>query len=67
METKEGFAGVVGFTTPGIGVLMLRCGAGSHIVKMRCYFGGLLFTSRHGSRRLVHGDDVLGEVHLSCG
>ena len=45
METEKGSAGVVGFMTPTIGVLMLRCGAGSHIVKMRCFFGGLLLYS----------------------
>ena len=35
METEEGSAGVVGFMTPRIGVLMLRCGHGSDIVSWR--------------------------------
>ena len=65
METEEGSAGVVGFMTR-IGVLMLRCGRGSGIVKMHCFFGDFFFTPRHKSSRCGYGDDVPGEVHRSC-
>ena len=40
-----GSAGVVSFMTPRIRVLMLRCGEGSHIVKIHCFFGGVLLYS----------------------
>lgn len=66
METEERSAGVVGFMTTRIGVLMLRCGHESGIVKMHCFFGDFFFTPRHGSSRCGYGDDVSGEVHRSC-
>ena len=52
-ETEEGSAGVVSFMTPRIRVLMLRCGDGSHIVKMLVSLG-VFFTQ--GSVRLGYGD-----------
>mgnify|MGYP003692222091 CR=1 FL=1 len=36
--TKEGSIKIVTFMTPGAGVLVLRCGHISHIVKMHYFF-----------------------------
>ena len=41
--------------------------AGGHIVKCIVSLGVFFFTLRQGSGRLGYGDDVPGEVHLSCG
>ena len=38
MITKEGYAKIVNFMTPGAGVFVLGCGHLSHIVKMHYFF-----------------------------
>ena len=47
MVTWERSIGVVTFMTLRIRVLLLRCGDGSNIVKMHCFFG--LITVTRGS------------------
>ena len=44
MMTKEGSTKIVTFMTPGAGVLVLRCGHISHIVKMHYFFKNLLYS-----------------------
>ena len=36
------------FITPGAGILVLRCGRVDDIVKMRCFFGDLLYSRAQG-------------------
>ena len=44
MMTEEGSTGIVNFMTPRVGVLELRCGHISYIVKIHYFFKNLLYS-----------------------
>ena len=50
--TKEGSTKIVNFMNPGAGVLVLRRGHNSHMVKMHYFFKNLPLTLRHRSDKL---------------
>ena len=43
---KEGSTKILTFMTPRVGVLVLRCGYISHIVKLHYFFKNLLFCTK---------------------
>ena len=55
--------------TPGVGVLVLRCGYISYIVKMHYFFKNLFSTPRHRSDKLSllnYSYDDQGRVYQNC-
>ena len=79
--TKEGFTKIKNVMTPGVGVLVLRCGHISYIVKINYFYENLLYPgawfrqtkcvvmmTREGSTNIVNiMTPEVGVLVLSCG
>ena len=67
MMTKEWSTKMVNFMTPGVGVLVLRCGPISYIVKIHVhyFFKNFLLYSQAQIRQ-TEGNDAQGRVYENC-
>ena len=65
MMTKEWSTKMVNFMTPGVGVLVLRCGPISYIVKIPYFFKNFLLYSQAQIRQ-TEGNDAQGRVYENC-
>ena len=81
MMTEEGFTNIANFISPWVGVLVLRCGHISYIVKMNYFcenllfslaqirqFEGIVMMSKEGSAKIVNFmTPRAGILVLGCG
>ena len=63
MVSEEGCSKIVNFLTPGVGVLVLRCGHISNIVKINYFYENLLFYSQAQIRQTEGIVMIQGRVH----
>ena len=62
MMTEERSTKIVNFMTPGVGVLVLRCGHISYIVRINYFYENLLVYSQAQFRQT----EGIGTVHQNC-